>query len=190
MPTRNLLIVLLAATAPGNATAGVVVIAGPITNPANGNSYYLLPRNSWTGSQAEAIALGGNLATINDAAENAWIIGTFAEFGGVSRALWIGLNDAAVEGRFVWASGEPVGYTNWGPAEPNNWKGVEDWAHIFPSPDNRFPAWNDAPNSANAFGFSMHGVVEVMAIPEPGGLALAGVAIAGFGAWRHRRRRP
>src|SRR5689334_4408092 len=69
-------------------TAGAAVLAGPVVNPANGHSYYLLSLNNWTGSQSESVSLGGNLATINDAAENAWVFSTFASFGGVQRNLW------------------------------------------------------------------------------------------------------
>jgi hypothetical protein len=166
------------------------VISGPIKNPSNGNTYYLLSQNNWTLSQLEAVSLGGNLVTINDLAENNWVVSQFSNFGGTARALWIGLSDAATEGTFVWASGEQSAYRNWGSGEPNNHLGVEDWVHIFPSTDFRFGKWNDAPNSSNAFGFAMHGVVEVKAIPEPSTLAIG--ALLGlcscFGERQKRKR--
>lgn len=56
--------------------------------------------------------------TINDAAENTFVFDTLTALGTIDRNLWIGLNDVAVEGTFVWASGEPVTYTNWAPASP------------------------------------------------------------------------
>ena len=40
--------------------------------------------------------------------------------------MWIGLNDLVTEGRFVWASGVAVTFTNWGAVEPNNALGIED----------------------------------------------------------------
>jgi len=52
-----------------------------VTNPANGHSYYLLSSNTWTASQAEAAALGGNLP-INDAAENDWVFDISAQDSG------------------------------------------------------------------------------------------------------------
>ena len=52
----------------------------------------------------------GNLVTINNAAEYAWLQETF----GTNRSLWIGLNDVQKEGEFAWASGEAVTYTNQG----------------------------------------------------------------------------
>jgi len=62
--------------------ADPVVISGPIVNPGNGHTYYLLSPDTWTASQAAAVSLGGNLVTINDAAEQTWVFGTFAGFGG------------------------------------------------------------------------------------------------------------
>ena len=63
---------------------------------------------NWTDARAFAQGLGGDLVTINDQAENDWLreklYGNF----------WIGLNDIDTEGTHVWASGEPVTYTNWG----------------------------------------------------------------------------
>ncbi len=47
-------------------------------------------------------------------------------------STWIGANDQANEGTFVWADGPEAGqnvsgiYTNWAAGEPNNSGGVED----------------------------------------------------------------
>jgi hypothetical protein len=80
------------------------VLSGPMTNPANGHVYYLLDTASWTDSEAEALTLGGHLVTINNAAENDWVFDTFVPLlpTDVFATLWIGLNDAAQEGTFVW----------------------------------------------------------------------------------------
>ena len=121
------LVVLSLPTVPG---ARAAVLAGPLTNAANGHAYYLLSDTAWTTSEAEARGLGGHLVTINDAAENQWVLNTFFPLTGVPEAkLWIGLNDEANEGQFVWASGEPVAFTYWYPGEPNN-LGGEDYATI------------------------------------------------------------
>ena len=86
------------------------MLQGPVINPDTGHSYYLLTQNNWTGSEAEALTLSGHLVTINDAAENSWIFSNFSQPG---RVLWLGLNDAATAGKFVWTSGQAVTYTNW-----------------------------------------------------------------------------
>lgn len=146
------------------------ILTGPVTNQANGHSYYLLTPETWTKSQAEAVALGGNLVTINDAAEDSWVTSTFSNFAGVTggHALWIGLTDKASEGTFIWASGEAVLYTNWDPSEPNNHLGIEDWGQVLPPGDYRYPRWNDASDLVNPFGTTTNGVVEVATpIPEP-----------------------
>jgi len=177
MNTKFIWPLILAACTSISAKANV--LTGPIVNPVNGHSYFLLSQNNWTGSEAEAVNLGGHLVTINDAAENAWIVDTFSEFGGISRAIWAGMNDSASEGTFVWSSGESVAYTNWGPNEPNDNFG-EDYTHIFPTMDGRFPTWNDAPDAADAFGFTFNGVVEIP-VPEPETylIVLSGLLILG-----------
>jgi hypothetical protein len=170
VPTAMCLATFVSPFTTSCAQAGI--LSGPVTNPSNGNHYYLLTQNNWSNSEAEAVGLGGHLVTINDVAENSWVTSTFANFAGVPRALWIGLNDVAVEGSFVWASGEPLSFTNWGPAsggppEPNNFGGGENWAHVFPPTDNRYPTWNDLPDLPDAYGFVLNGVVELADVPEP-----------------------
>src|SRR5205809_5740838 len=112
MRTRYMMaLVLIGLVVHGTTARGASVAIGPIVNPANQHLYYLLTADTWTNSQAFAQTLGGNLATINDAAENAFVFGQF----GTGRDLWIGFNDAAVEGTFTWVSGETPAYTNWRP---------------------------------------------------------------------------
>jgi len=121
-----------------------VVISGPITNSANGHSYFLLGGSSWTEAEAKAVALGGHLVTINDASENAWVLSIFGAGG--TRALWIGLNDAASEGAFTWISGDAAAYRNWSSGEPNNYGGNENYAYIG-YPTFADGTWNDQPDS-------------------------------------------
>ena len=127
-------------------------IFGDVTAPIftyNGKSYFLSNAGSWTQAQAQAVSLGGNLVTVNDAAENQLLVNTF----GGRENLWIGLTDQVTEGTFKWANREAVTYTNWAPGEPNN-AGNEDYAEF-----NVFGVgkWNDRPD----FGKLQRGIVEI-----------------------------
>ena len=157
------------------ATTSFAGILETAVNPANGHTYHLLTSANWMDSEAEAVSLGGHLVTINDQDENDFV---FSEFGSPVRNLWIGLTDEAVEGTFVWVSGEPVSFTNWhvGNGEPNN-IGNEDYAHIFvQSPTIPDGSWNDARDvavGAAGSNFQSFGVVEV--VPEPASLTILAV---------------
>jgi|GEM_PF-3288136 len=149
--------------------SGPSILAGPITNTANGSIYFLLSSSTWTEAEAKAVALGGHLVTINDAGENDWVFNTFANFGGQTSHLWIGLNDAAQEGAFVWSSGQPITYTRWAPGEPNEFVPGEDYAHINSPVYSSLGNWNDHANSASdSSGHPFRGVVEISpAAPPP-----------------------
>ncbi len=162
-------------------TANSAVLTGPLNNPANGHDYYLLVGSRWTEAQFEATALGGNLATINNAAEQQWIFENFSTFGGVDRNLWIGLNDVLIDGNFVWVSGESSSFANWATFEPNN-SGDENFVHLWQpnaplqvGSDRSAGKWNDVRNfgaidpSGAVFG-PFNGVVEIavpVTVPEP-----------------------
>lgn len=141
----------------GSGTALASVIAGPLVNPANGHSYYLLDANTWTASELEAFTLGGHLATVNDAAEQSFIYSTFLSYTTPSTHLWIGLSDRDQEGTFVWVSSEPVSYTNWGAGEPNDGGSGEDFVEMRTDIGG---VWNDNPDSPGPTNLRL-GVVEV-----------------------------
>lgn len=168
----------------GCSCADASVLLGPIVNPANGYSYYLLDESSWTQAQSWAEGLGGNLATVRNAQENAFLLDNFSQWQGEAINLWIGLNDVQTEGEFEWVGGEPVTYTNWAIGEPNNSEFGENFTHIVPIdiPDLGWFAgeWNDNIDVPSLGRF--HGIVEV--IPSPAGVSVGLIAAFAFSVRR------
>ncbi|XP_072181990.1 alpha-N-acetylgalactosamine-specific lectin-like [Diadema setosum] len=56
--------------------------------------------------------------------------------------LWIGINDIAEEGEFVWSDGSNASYQNWRPNQPDNYRGQEDCVQIGLAHVSR-NEWND-----------------------------------------------
>jgi hypothetical protein len=156
------------------------IVAGPITAPSTGHQYYLLAPSSWTAGEAAAIAMGGHLATIGSATENEFLRASVLGFDGQDRRGWIGLNDVALEGTFVWTSGEPVTYTNWSPGEPNNSGGAENYVEMFGSNG----MWNDNRNLPT--GLLVYPIVEIgpTCYPDCNGDGVLG--LADFGCFQTR----
>jgi hypothetical protein len=129
-------------------------------------------------ARMEATLAGGYLTSIGSAAENNFVWTTFVSLPGNS--FWIGLNDIASEGTFVWDSAEPVGYTNWWPGEPNN-SNNEDGVHMIPNGPGGM--WND--NNVNA---SFYGVIETAVVtPEPSSIALLATGLLAVAGLRRKR---
>ena len=104
-----------------------------------GANLYKVFRKSYTWNDARALCeeMGGHLATITSAEEQAFIESLSSEHIG----LWIGgyRDDAH---NWYWVTGEAWGYTNWGEGEPNNMYSEnggagEQCAAIWPQ------RWND-----------------------------------------------
>ncbi len=186
-PLARLLFAMLTMVALGS-VARAAVLAGPVTNPANGHAYYLLGESTWTNSETQAIALGGHLATVNDAAENQWVLDTLVSGHAVSE-LWIGLTDSAVEGTWEWVDGDLSVYRNFRSGEPNGdvrgWEGC-DYGSMYA--DGAYAGqWNDTSDTNTSISSPSlvyaNGVVEV---PEP---ATMGLLLGGGLSFLLRRRR-
>ncbi len=195
--------------------AGVLIFVLAVASQANiiqteyynGHTYYLLEQSTWTDAEAEAVTLGGHLATINDAGEDAWVFNSFAQtvvdrltaangdadFG----SLWIGYQnlDYATDPDNIWEwiSGESSSYTNWLNGQPTNsaWDiyaesvcgvFVSDWYQAGAS-----GMWHDIvnPPASGVYDYA-YGVVEVssIAVPAPGALLLAGIGTRLAGRFR------
>src|ERR1700752_2542482 len=134
------------------------VIAGPIQNPSNGHTYYLLSADTWSNSEAKAQSLGGHLATIRNAAEDSWIFSTFGSYvHGGSNGLWLGGVWSQGIDSFAWISGKPVAYSHWSSGEPNGIfglppdqragkEGLPQYLQVFGPDDYRAGEWNDQYN--------------------------------------------
>ena len=139
----------------------------------NNNRYQWVQRPegiTWEQASTEATQRGGWLATINSAAENAWVysrLGGNQAFwrtgiAGAAWGPWIGglqlANSAEPAGGWNWVQpGESFSYTNWAPGEPNNLFANsinEDRLHYFaasPIPANN--TWNDLPSGQLLNGY-------------------------------------
>jgi hypothetical protein len=183
------------------ATANAAVIHTAVFN-GNGHTYHLLASSSWPAAQAEAVTLGGNLVTVNNAAENAFIYSTFGAFA-LSQSpdsgkvnLWLGYNDSLVEGTFVWVSGLSSSYTDWFDGQPQEQHNDEDFAGIrLRGSTAAIPVghWIDIVSDGR-LGDLNYGVVEVEGMgpgaPEPSAFVLAALGGAvGLGGRSLRRRK-
>jgi hypothetical protein len=93
---------------PSLSSATPNIVAGPITDPATGATFYLVGNTDWYTAEAEAEQLGGHLATDVDPTEDQWIRDNIAQQPAGffdSPDVWIGLTDQANEGQFIWVSG-------------------------------------------------------------------------------------
>lgn len=129
---------------------------------SNCSMYFLNPSpNSGSSAQAFAQLYGANLISVQDVQENECIIN---ELNRINEAgvIWIGFNDEAQEGNFVWYDQAPITYTNWAPGEPNNSGGNEGCTQIYPD-----GLWNDLNcNTANAKSIIEVNLCPVISTPD------------------------
>lgn len=122
-----------------------------------GHYYFLTEVLNWVDAEAAAAVEGGHLVTVNDSDEHNWLVSTFTD-----ESYWIGFHrPSGVD--YLWASGEPVTFTNWVLDEPT--MGEEYYVAMN---QHEPGGWNDVGAS-----WMLAGIAEV--VPEPSSLlALAG----------------
>ncbi len=114
----------------------------------DGDTYlYCTTALAWSDAEASCATYGYHLLTIDDKTENIWNDNTADAYS--TGKWWMGMNDIASEGTWVWSDGTTVSYTNWHSGEPNDGGGNEDCGQL-----NRFTdeTWNDEPCSS-AFAY-------------------------------------
>ena len=79
-----------------------------VVNPANGHAYKRIQCKTWKDARAMAIAEEAHLVSINDEAEQKWLVEVFGR-----DPFLIGLTPVENQTEWQWTSGEPVAYTNW-----------------------------------------------------------------------------
>ncbi len=165
----------------------------PQSEGGNGH-WYSLTRQEYRGwAQAEAEAQtypNGHLASVNSTAEQKFIEAAFLSGHSVSNTFWIGFNDFAQEGKWVWSSGEPTSYTHWLTGEPNN-QASEDGALLnwsFWAGYGDFGTWADYPENYLAH----YGLIEVQDTSppvrvevDPESQTVPPKGTAGFRAWTY-----
>ena len=108
-------------------------------NATTRHTYGLTGEMTWVDAEALAVRFGGHLVTINDQAEQDWLLARFPD-----PYAWIGMNDRAREGTWVWSSGTRVKFTAWQDTQPDDWKGYDplgEDAAVLSFPDDQPPGW-------------------------------------------------
>ncbi|XP_014827726.1 PREDICTED: galactose-specific lectin nattectin-like, partial [Poecilia mexicana] len=74
----------------------------------------------WAEAEQYCISHGGNLASIHNREEYAFIRNLIFHVAGNNRRTWVGGYDAVEEGTWQWSDGSRNDFTMWGSGEPNN----------------------------------------------------------------------
>jgi C-type mannose receptor len=90
----------------------------------------------WNTASTSCINNNGWLVTIHNLEENNYLYYNSIQ----SSSYWIGYNDVAAEGTFVWANGDSSIYTNWNSGEPNNYENNQDCTTLG---GNHLSKWDD-----------------------------------------------
>ncbi|XP_060553568.1 L-selectin-like [Ruditapes philippinarum] len=104
-------------------------------------------RLNWKNAKAKCSELGGSLVSIKSLQQHDFIVRILSGFYGVDTdlRLWIGGNDMATEGTFLWEDGtafpDTPDATKWGPGEPSNQYSREHCVQLYNEDGEWY--WND-----------------------------------------------
>ena len=162
---KSKIVAVIVALGAFTSTLSAVSVGGPFYFADS--VYYLTTKGaSWTDSEAEAVSLGGHLATVNSQAEEDFIRQIIV--ASVNNEVWLGLNNYRDNNVWEWTSGQTVTYLNWNPGEPN----FVATDHVVQSG----LGWNNTFDNEVFF----YGLVEKSVAEGSAGLALFGLTIGGL----------
>ena len=181
-----------------------------IASGGNGHYYEFVNQcSTWPDAKVAAesmtyLGITGHLVTITSTEENDFVFQNVLDPSAFQIGAWIGLTDNEAFGGYesydqpnpkidgwVWVTGEPVSFTDWGSfensegehvEEPNNSGSNEDYAVMHAYTGSL--AWNDQSDY-----YEPPFIVEFDIVPEPSTLILLSMAVIGLlgYAW-HRRQ--
>ncbi|XP_075993516.1 galactose-specific lectin nattectin-like [Genypterus blacodes] len=92
----------------------------------------------WVDAELACQAIGGNLASVHSAGEDAFLRNLIFNKSGSHRRTWIGGSDAVKEGVWLWSDGSKFVFKRWLPGQPGNTGGKEHCMEM-----NIGNKWND-----------------------------------------------
>jgi hypothetical protein len=99
---------------------------GEFPSADNTHCYRLVTTGkTWANALLDCQAWGGSLVSITSSTEESLVQSRAGSY-----APWIGFNDLAVEGTFVWSNGDAVTYTHWNGGQPDDFHSSEDCAQM------------------------------------------------------------
>lgn len=107
-------------------------------DPDNGHCYLLFTTAAtWSDAEADCESAQAHLATSTNKRENV----VLTTVGAGQKDVWLGGTDMAMEGIWVWVTGESMGFQNWRSGEPNGGT-AENCMVLEP---NNGGTWDDLP---------------------------------------------
>ncbi|XP_015204489.2 hepatic lectin-like [Lepisosteus oculatus] len=99
--------------------------------------YFSLEKKTWEEAQRDCRSRQAHLVILQDEGEQSFVSGNSKD------TVWIGLNDTAKEGTWVWVDGTNLTVSFWHAGEPNNSGGQENCVELLTT----LAKWNDLPCS-------------------------------------------
>lgn len=116
----------------------------------NGHSYMLYDVSlTWQEAEAACEILGGHLATVTSAEENAVII-ELIQTG--SKYYWLDAIDTGEEGVWKWITGEDWSYENWISGQPDDSSDTDSAAEYYLTVERAKAGWNDLQAGGDSSG--------------------------------------